>query len=149
MENLSSADEVYNLWLLFIKARRAVFKAREKELSQYGITPEQAGILFVVKHIGSRATPAEISRLTIREPHTVSGLVDRLEKAGLVKKVHDLDKKNLVRVAITEKGEQAYHHSTKRESIHHAMSSLSEEERQQLRSSLQKLFDKARQGSGR
>ena len=36
MDDLLSVDEVYNLWLLLIKARRAVFKAREKELSKLG-----------------------------------------------------------------------------------------------------------------
>jgi DNA-binding MarR family transcriptional regulator len=53
------------------------------------------------------------------------------------------DRKNLVRVSITEKGQQAYHKSTRRKSIHRIISSLSEEERQKLRSCLEKLQNKA------
>ena len=68
-----------------------------------------------------------------------------MEKQGLVRKVKDLDRKNLVRVVLTEKGREAYYHSTKRESIHQIMSFLSEEERQQLRHCLQTLRDKARE----
>ena len=143
MENLSSADQDYALWLLLLKARRCIFKARDKELSQYGITPEQAGVLFIVQTLDNKVTPAEISRLTCREPHTVSVLISRMEKNGLVRKVKDLDRKNLIRIVLTEKGQQAYDHSSKRETIYSIMSVLSKEERQQLRSYLNRLRDKA------
>jgi len=66
-----------------------------------------------------------------------------MEKEGLIRKVKDLDRKNLIRVVVTEKGQRAYEQSTKREVIHRIMSSLSEEERQQLSSCLQKLRSKA------
>ncbi len=56
-------------------------KTREKELSLYDITPEQAGVLFIVQALNSRTTPAEISRLTFREPHIVSVLISRMERA--------------------------------------------------------------------
>lgn len=38
----------------------------------------------------------------------MSGLLDRMEKQGLVRKVNDLERKNPIRVAVTEKGEEAY-----------------------------------------
>ena len=60
----------------------------------------------------------------------------------------DLDRKNLVRVALTEKGRKAYYQSTKRESIHNITSSLSEEECQQMLSYLKTLCDKALKGLG-
>ena len=104
-----------------------MYKARTRELFQYGITPAEAAVLVIVQAIGEKATPAEISRWLFREPHSISGLLARMEKQGLVRKVKDLDRKNLVRVVITEKGQQAYQQSTKRESIHRIMSSLSEE----------------------
>lgn len=120
-----------------------MYRAREKELFQIGLTPEQAAVLFVVQSTGPRVTPADISRYLLREPHSVSGLLSRMEKDGLIKKVKDLERKNLVRVALTEKGEDAYRQSSKRESIHRIMSGLSKEERQQVRASLEKLWNKA------
>ncbi len=143
MENLASADQDYALWLLLLKVRRCISKARGKELSLYDITPEQAGVLFIVQARNSRTTPAEISRLTFREPHTVSVLISRMEEKGLVKKVKDMDRKNMIRIAITEKGERAYHQSSQRATIHNIMSALSEAERQQLTSLLQRLSDRA------
>ena len=136
-------DEDYDLWLLVAQVRQAMFRARRKELVQYNISPRQAAVLFAIQAIDGKATPAEISRWLFREPHSVSELLSRMEKRGLVRKVKDLKGKNLVRLVLTEKGCEAYYQSTKRESIHKIKSSLTEEERQQLRSCLQILRDKA------
>lgn len=145
MEDLSSEDEDYNLWALLVNTQRVIFILRERELSQYGVTPEQAGTLHVIKHLVNQATLAKISWFIRRQTHTTSELVKRMVKKRLVKKVKNSDKKNLVKVVLTEKGQKAYHQSTKRESVHYIMSSLSEKERQQLRRCLSKLQDKASQ----
>jgi len=138
-----SVDKDYALWALLVQAKDMVFKAREKELRQYGISPEEAAVLFIVQTLGNKVTPIEISRWLLREPHTVSGILSRMAKKGLVRKTKDLHKKNLVRVSLTGKGEQAYNQATKIESIHQIMSSLSEEESQQLGSCLRILRDRA------
>ena len=96
----------------------SIDKAREIELFQYGLTPQEAGVLFFIKTIGSKATPSEILRWLFREPHSTAGLIKRMENKGLVRTAKDLERKNLVRVVITKKGLEAYKHSIKRESIH-------------------------------
>ena len=143
MKDLSSVNQDYNLWLLLQQVGHAASAARQKELNQYSISNAQVDVLFVIQAIGNKATPAEISRWVFREPHSVSGLLNRMEREGLVRKVKDLDRKNLVRVAITEKGHQVYRQSTKIESIRKVLSSLSKEEQQQLMSCLETLRDKA------
>ena len=112
-------------------------------MSQYGISSMEAALLFLIKAIGDKATPAEITRWFIRESHTVSETLSRMESKGLVRKVKDLERKNLVRVILTEKGEQAYNQADKRESIHQIMASLSKEQRQQLKSCLEILREEA------
>jgi DNA-binding MarR family transcriptional regulator len=136
-------DKDYNLWVLLHQTTDAALRARQKELDQSDISVIEVGVLVVTQAIGEKATPSEISRRIFREPHTVSALLNRMEKRGLVRKTQDLDRKNLVRVSITEKGQQAYDKSTRRKSIRKIMSSLSEEERRQLRSCLEKLQNKA------
>lgn len=149
MSNPSYDTDVdYSLWWLIVHMRRAMYKARAKELFQYGITPEEAAVLFIVKAIGPRATPAEISRWLLREPHSTSGLINRMEKKGLVRKVKDLERKNMVRVAITEKGQQAHNQSAKRGTIHRIMSALDGDERQQMWEYVRKLRDKAFEETG-
>ncbi len=143
MKNISPMDEDYNLWVLLHQTTDAALRARQKELDQFDISVIEVGVLLVIQAIGEKATPSEISRRIFREPHSVSALLNRMEKKGLVRKTQDLDRKNLVRVSITEKGQQAYDKSTRRKSIYKIISSLSEEERQQLRSCLEKLRNKA------
>ena len=55
-------EQDYALWWLVISMRRAMYKARAKELFRYGLTCEEAAVLFAVSSIGDRATPAEIAR---------------------------------------------------------------------------------------
>jgi DNA-binding MarR family transcriptional regulator len=148
MKDFPTVDQDYELWVLLHQTKDAIEVAREKELRPYGISLIQSAVLFVVQAIGYRATPAEISRWLLRWHHSVSGLLNRMEKGGLVKRVKDLDKKNLVRVAITEKGREAYYQSSKRESIHRIMSSLSEEQRRQVALCLKTLRDSAIRESG-
>ena len=82
--HLNDIDQDYKIWWLILGMRRAMHKARAKELFQYGITPEEASVLFVVNAIGDKATPAEVSRWVLREPHSVSSLLSRMEKDRLV-----------------------------------------------------------------
>lgn len=143
MEEMSVTNQDYGLWLLLVQTRDAIHKAREKELRQFAILPMQAEVLFIVQALGKVATPTQVSRRLFRETHSVSGIINRMEKAGLVRRVKDLGRKNLVRIVITETGQQALRQATKREAIHSIMSSLSRKERQQLRSCLEKLRGKA------
>jgi len=146
MDNSLFADEDYELWVLLHQAETAMFRARDKELRKYDLSAMWAAVLYIVQvieYVDLQATPTEISRWLFRRPHGVSTLLRRMEKEELVKLVKDLGQKNLIRVAITEKGYQAYRDSIKRDSIHRIMSSLSEEEHRQLKSWLLKIRDTA------
>jgi DNA-binding MarR family transcriptional regulator len=119
-------------WMLLLQTRDALLQAREKELHQYGISAEQAEVLFILQAISYRPTPTDIARWMLRRPHTIGALLNRMERKGLVRKTKNSVRRNLVRVELTEKGQQAYYQATKMKSIHKVMSRLSEEEHQQL-----------------
>jgi len=138
-----SADQYYRIWVLLAQTREAMLKARQKELAPYNLSPRQCAVLFYLQAINGKATPAEISRGLFRESHTISEILSRMEKQGLLKRVKDLSRKNLVRVELTEQGREAYNRSARRESIHKILSVLSSEERQQLELYLRRLRDKA------
>jgi MarR family transcriptional regulator, organic hydroperoxide resistance regulator len=144
----TTEDEDQDLWLLLTHTRYAVFRAREKELQRYGLSPEQASLMFVVMGMGNKATPAALSRYLLRQPHTVSALVDRMAKKGLIKKIKDLERKNLVRVVITEKGQRAYELTTKRGPIHRIMNSLNSEEKKLFSQYLEKIYAEGRKEIG-
>jgi len=143
MKETKGVEQNYRLYVLLDQANVTILNALEDELRQYRISAMQASVLFITKAIGKDATPAEIARWLIRKPHTVSGLLARMERSGLVKKTKNFAKKNLIRVTLTAKGEKAYNQSLKRVSLRRIMSCLSENERKQLGISLEKLRDEA------
>ena len=117
-------------------------KVGERELSKYGLTLAKSGVLLFVHSMGDRVTPGEIARWLHREPHSVSGLLVRMETEGLIKRKKDMPGKNHVRVVLTKKGLQAYEKTLDRQQIYRIMSVLSEEERKQLGLYLEKIRDK-------
>jgi MarR family multiple antibiotic resistance transcriptional regulator len=144
----TDGDEFQDLYLLFARARYLTFRAREKELQRFGLTPEQAQVLFIIQNIKDKATPAEISRYILRQPHSVSAIVDRMVKKGFVTKVKDLERKNMVRVAVTEKGFKAFELTKKRTSMRHILGALNEKEREEFRKHLDIVMTKAREELG-
>jgi DNA-binding MarR family transcriptional regulator len=148
MSESGFTDADYNLYRLLAQTRTMLSRIREKELYRYGILARNAAALQAIQAIGDKATPAEVSRWLCREPHTVSSLLVRMEEKGLIKKTKDLDKRNLVRITLTEKGLLAHKRTTERKSIHELISSLSKKEQKQLTTILEKLRSKAMEKLG-
>ena len=145
-------DENYNLWVMFLQTRDVAWAARTKDLAKYNLAATEAAVLnfvqLIERTVDRQATIAEISRWLFRKPNSMSELLSRMEKKGLVRKIHDLDRKNLVRVEMTEKGRQAYMYAARLTSIHRIMSSLSEDEHHRLSLLLGKLCEKASEELG-
>ncbi len=93
--------------------------------------------------IGKKATPMVISRWILKQPHTTSTLLDRMEKKGLVCKIKDLESSNQVRIELTQKGEEARQKVMNDMAVKEILSVLSPEELAALRESLEKVFVKS------
>jgi len=136
-------DQDFAVWVYIARTRDAIAKNRVKELKKYNLSDRQSTILMVLDALGENSTPVEISRWVFREQHSISDFLKRMERDGLIRRIKDLDRKNMIRVTITEKGREAVRHTRKMESIQKIMSSITEEEHQQLKAILEKLWDKA------
>ena len=133
-----------DIWPLLHETFDLMSRARENELRQFGISTIQSAVLFMVKNSTVPVTPSSISRCLIRQPHAVSRLLDRMERNGLVKKVKDLERQNLIRVTLTEKGEAVYRRSREnRKVIPEILSLLSQEDQRKLATYLQLLRDES------
>jgi len=148
MGEFSTEDNIFNLWRFFRQTGVIMGRARQKELKQYGISIEQAGAIDCVHVSGNSVTPTEISKWLILRPQSVSGLLNRMEEKGLITKTKDTERRNVVRVSLTEKGEQAYNELAKRKSIYSIIMSIDEEEREQLASILIKIQKASRNQLG-
>jgi DNA-binding MarR family transcriptional regulator len=143
MKSKSAADRDYELWVLLSQVQEVIFKARENELRAVGVTPRKAAVLFIIKAIDGLATPAEIARWMYREHHSVVGILNRMEKEGLLKMKKGIPRKHMISVELTKKGEEAYIRSRDLVSIHNIMSSLSKVEKDNFRKHLETLRDRA------
>jgi len=135
-------DENFKLWILLSRARNLVFRARELELQRYGITPEQAIILYLISNAEEDLSPAELARLIFRRPHTISAMLDRMEEKGLIVKTTDKHRKNMIRIGITSRGREAYVQTTKRGPIHRIMGSVDKVDADQLNRILENIISK-------
>ena len=136
-------DDDFNLVALIEHTGHAVYLARERELRQYNFTSRTAATLLVVWAMDNNATPTDISRWLLREPHSVTGMLDRMERDGYIHRYQDRQRKNVVRVAMTEKGREAYFNSIRRESYHEMATCINDDERKELRRILTKLWKAA------
>ena len=64
-----------------------------------------------------------------------------MEKQGLIRRVKDLGRRNLVRIVLTEKGNEAYKNMSECNSINEAFSAIDNESFQQLKSYLRTIRD--------
>lgn len=139
MSDVLKTDRDYIVWALLNQARDTLRRVRDNELNQYGISATESQVLFTIRDIGDVVTPAAISRRVYREHNTVTALLSRMEKKGLIKKVRDKERKNRWIVSMTEKGKETYRQSTKMKSIHEVISILSDKEQEQLETYLRKI----------
>lgn len=127
------ADKDYTLSTALLQVADIFVKIRERELLPQNLSATSAQILFLIDAMGKDVTPAKISRMLLREPHSVSGILMRMEKQGLIRRAKNMEKKNLIRVTLTAKGENALKQAMKKEGIKHVLSRLSEDQRRQLK----------------
>ncbi|MDY6912298.1 MAG: ABC transporter substrate-binding protein [Chloroflexota bacterium] len=136
--------ESTKLLMLFNQACDVMDRAIEAELKKIGVSMMQARILYFLKKSANAPTPSDISRWLFREPHTTFVHIKRMEEQGLVRKVADKERRNLVRVVITEKGEEVSQNINGEVRIFkEAFSGLTPEERGNLRFYLDKMRENA------
>jgi DNA-binding MarR family transcriptional regulator len=104
MKSSTDSQEVYDLIGLLNQTTETIFRARQKELDQYNISTSRGAVLFITRALGEKATISEISRWLFRKPHTVSEIVSRMGKRGLLKKAKAPQRKDVTKIMLTSKG---------------------------------------------
>jgi len=102
-----SANTVLRLWLLLHRVHDVVNLCEESILREYGLTPEQFAVLASVRSDGGSLRPVDLALMLERSPNSVSMLIDRMVKAGLVRRTRDRKDRRAVNVTLTGKGAKA------------------------------------------
>ena len=133
------ADKDYTLLTQLLQVADIFVKVRERELLPQNLSATGGAILFLVEAMGKDVTPAKISRMLLREPHSVSGILMRMEKQGLLKRTKNMERKNLIRITLTAKGEKVLSQAMKKEGSVNVLSKLTAAQQKDLKASLTAL----------
>lgn len=131
-------DEFFYLWVLIAQTRDAMLRARERDYARFGITNERQAVLYIIDSNGGHATPVDIARDLFRELHSVTGMLKRMEDAGLISR-HEGPGRSKVEVRLTEQGRDVLEKSRHNETDKRILSVLTKRERERLASCLWKV----------
>ena len=143
-EELTGKSASLKALLLLQRTRDMVFYCEDHVCSEYGLTVEQYTVLVAIKYFDDPVRPTDVGRWVGHKVNTVSMIVDRMVKAGLVKRIRDLPDRREVRLVITKKGEEAFKPATPVvwSLIEDITSPLSDEEKRTLIRLLEKVRDR-------
>jgi DNA-binding MarR family transcriptional regulator len=136
-------DPEINLYILLDQTDGIVTSAVELEIKHLKMTQPQVRVLTMLSRQDKPATLDELANWTLKEFNSVSTLINRMEKKGLVKKTKTNGNLKTY-VTLTEKGSELYHKQVTERSIHLIFDKLSSEEKKQLDSTLKKIRDTTR-----
>lgn len=131
-------------WATLRQTWIAVNKVAELKLAKVGLTPEKAAVLWACRDYPGTLTPAEIARLMFRENQTIAGLLNRMEKEGLVTRIPKRKGHPFTEVKMTPKGEKLVGPGVEvlKGLIKGLVSDMSIEEQKQLQGFLKRLRQK-------
>jgi DNA-binding MarR family transcriptional regulator len=137
--NFESEKTSLRLWLLLHRVCDAISLCEDSIFGEYGLTTEQFAVLAAVKSRGGSLRPTDLALVLERRTNSVSMLVDRMVKAGLVKRTRDRSDRRVVRVSLTSKGGNAIKPATPAgwEFIQKILSPLSYKDQHALASTLE------------
>jgi len=124
--NSESENTVLRIWLLLRRVGDTLALCQDSVYGKYGLTTEQFGILASLKSRGP-LRPSDLSQILERTPNSISMLIDRMVKSGLVRRTRDRKDRRTVTVSLTGKGDAAVEPAVPAgwEFIHQILSSLS------------------------
>ena len=134
MYDYNFAGASLTAWVQLRHTWIAIHRVTETRLGEIGATPESIAILWACRDFPGPLRPAEIARLVFRAPHTIAGLLKRMEKEGLVIRIPKKPGHPYTEVKLTPKGKKACAPAIKilKDVIAETMSVMSEEELEQL-----------------
>lgn len=90
-----------------VRAYQAFASYDARGLRRHGLTDAQADVIFTLGNTAGM-TFKEIGELTLTTKGTLTGIIDRLEAKGLVRRVQQADDRRCTRVSLTRKGDRVF-----------------------------------------
>jgi DNA-binding MarR family transcriptional regulator len=132
MTDYELEDLSVTLWRMVYQTYTRFKNGMDRILMEQGLTMEQYLVLVSIKYHDAPIRITEIARWLERSTNSISMLVDRMVKAGLLRRVRDRSDRRVVNVFLTSKAETALEPANPAawEFMQQGMSPLSYEDRQ-------------------
>ena len=97
---MQNSDLTQDIIYVLMQTARTYWKALDCELAQRGVTCRQAQVLVWLHRKGD-LSPCQLADLLLIEPATLTGVLERMERAGLILRLaHPLDgRRKVIRLA--------------------------------------------------
>lgn len=95
------------VWLLLHRNCSLITKAEDAVYATIDLTTQHQAVLLAMKYIRGPVTPGIIAQWLDRNTNSITTLVDRMEKVGLVRRVRNMRDRRSVRLVMTKKGKKA------------------------------------------
>ena len=95
-----------NTWLLIHQTFDMILKVEEREFAKIGLTPQYNGVLMALKHKKGNVTIKDIANWVDKNSNTISTLIDRMQRDGLVERQENKRDRREVLVILTDKGRE-------------------------------------------
>jgi DNA-binding MarR family transcriptional regulator len=124
--NLGSAELTLRLWRQLYQTYTLLKRCEDQIFEEHGLTTEQYAVLVSITYVGEPARVTDIARWLERSTNSISMIVDRMVRAGLVRRVRDKVDRRVVYVSKTSKAESLFKPATVEsfESIHRILSGI-------------------------
>lgn len=110
---ITRGNPIDDTWSTFHMTYQSVWKCAEEVCAKFGYSQQQYSVLRAMKDMSGTITPTTIANWLDRNPNSITLILDRMEKGGLVKRIRDLKDRRSVRLKITPKGEKMYKYADK------------------------------------
>ena len=139
--NTPLTDEYFALWVMIAQTKDGLLRARTRDYARFDISNERRAVLWVIQNNGGKAAPVEIARQLFRELHSVSEMLVRMEKEGLITREKSSEKSRIY-AKLTSKGHEVFNQSLYNETDKRIFSVLTKKQRERLLSYLWKIRGK-------
>ena len=128
--NVNPKDTIVRTFILFVQTADTVLKYADASFYKVGLSVIRFVVLRVLAANGGTMTPSEIAQWTLRERHSITTLVNRLEQDGLVTTERSSRDKRCVDVTLTDKGREVLSQAVPvaRAIVNQVMSSISQDD---------------------
>lgn len=106
--NYESEKLVLRLWYMTHRTCDWLRRCEDQVFGEYKLTKEQYAVLSTIKYLDEPVRITDIARWLERSTNSVSMIVDRMVKVGLLRRERARGDRREVRVFITNKGETAF-----------------------------------------